>query len=207
MTEEVSAGDGRTRIVFLAIFASLFKMNVAMKRITLLIIITLATGFTCAAQMNRAFRKGYQGSIEIRNGAVFGKDKVGGMLQLTTLQGYRMGNGLFLGAGAGVSYDLVDDIVVFPLFLDAKYIFLDDKVSPFAAARTGFRMEGRDYLAPFVSISAGVDAGRFTIRLGYEYCSVRRMHREYNYTTDIVYLKNISFRKPSQLFCSFAVNF
>ena len=178
-----------------------------MKRIIIFILVTLISTSMVSAQTNRAYKKGYQGCVEVGNYAVFGKDKYGGMPQISTTQGYKTGTGIYLGVGAGVAYELVEDIPVFPFFLDAKYNFADTKVSPCIAARTGLRVS-YDYLAPFLSVAGGVDAGRFTIKVGYEYSSARMQEKQYANGYGNVYLGTITtYRKPSQLFCSFAVNF
>ena len=139
-----------------------------MKRIITLIFITLAVCFTSSAQTNRAFRKGFQGSVEIGNSAVFGKDKAGGLMELTLTPGYRTGYGLFLGAGMGIGYNLATDDYVIPAYFDAKYNFLDQKVSPFAGIRTGFRYNGSPQfsIGNLSPLSAGIDAGAFSIRHG-----------------------------------------
>lgn len=178
-----------------------------MKRVILLTFILLAASLTGFTQTNRAFRKGYQASVEIQNSAVFGKDKAGGMMQLSTLHGFRTGYGLFIGAGLGIGYNLLTDDYIIPLYLDAKYNFLDQKVSPFAGIRTGFRYNGspNQTLGDFIAVSGGIDAGAFSIRIGYEYGATRQRTANYNgnnWVSDIVVLQ-----KPSQLFCSFAVNF
>ena len=174
-----------------------------MKKI-LICILMMACSLAVSAQNNRAFKKGYQGDIEIGNYAVFGKGKFGGLIQATTTHGYRFGNGMFIGAGFGVGYDLaVDDGPVIPIYMDAKYNFLDAAVSPFASARTGIRFCGAsryEMFQPFIAIAGGIDVGRFSVKLGYDYGNVRAMtYVQYNRVQELY--------KPSQLFCSFAFKF
>lgn len=175
-----------------------------MRKLTLICALLLSCAFAGFAQNNRAFKKGYQGDVEISNYAVFGKDKYGGMILVTTTHGYRMGNGMFLGAGLGAGYDLASgDGPVIPLFMDAKYNFLDAAVSPFASARTGIRFCGAawyDMFQPFIAVAAGVDAGRFSVKLGYDYGNIRQ--NAYRPSGREVVLS-----KPSQWFCSFAIKF
>ena len=126
------------------------------------------------------------------------------MIQATTTHGYRFGNGMFIGAGFGVGYDLaVDDGPVIPIYMDAKYNFLDAAVSPFASARTGIRFCGAsryEMFQPFIAIAGGIDVGRFSVKLGYDYGNVRAMtYVQYNRVQELY--------KPSQLFCSFAFKF
>ncbi len=176
-----------------------------MRKLTLICALLLCCAFAGFAQNNRAFKKGYQGDVEISNYAVFGKGKYGGMILVTTTHGYRMGNGMFLGAGLGAGYDLASGSgPVIPLFLDAKYNFLDTAVSPFASVRTGIRFCGSarlEMFQPFIAVAAGVDAGRFSVKLGYDYGNIRQ-YVYGAYTTHDILLS-----KPSQWFCSFAIKF
>ena len=171
-----------------------------MKKIIIACIILLSCASMASAQNNRAFKKGYQGDIEIGNYAVFGKDKAGAMVQVSTTHGYRTGTGMFLGLGVGFGYDMYIADPYGSAFMDAKYNFIDTKVSPFASARTGLRFGGFGSVEPFISIAGGVDSGRFSVKLGYDYGNVHQ--DEYLNGTRVSY-----FRKPSQLFCSFAVKF
>ena len=175
-----------------------------MRKLIFICALLLSCAFVGSAQNNRAFKKGYQGDIEIGNYAVFGKDKFGGLIQATTTHGYRFGNGMFIGAGFGVGYDLaVDDGPVIPFYMDAKYNFLDAAVSPFASVRTGCRYSGSprtEMFQPFIAIAGGIDVGRFSVKLGYDYGNVRAMtYVQYNRVQELY--------KPSQLFCSFAFKF
>lgn len=153
-----------------------------------------------SAQESRMFRRGYRGNVEIGNYAVFGKDKVGGIAQLTTTQGFSFGDGAFVGAGFGMGVDLNQEIF-FPLFLDAKYNFIDRRTSPFAAVRTGLRYGlDDDYISYGISLGGGVDFGRHSIRIGYEYSvSSMQTYVSPNYVTQ--------YAKPNFFFCSFAFNF
>jgi len=171
-----------------------------MKKILIACLILLSCASMASAQNNRAFKKGYQGDIEIGNYAVFGKDKAGSTVQVSTTHGYCTGTGMFLGAGIGLGYDMFVDGVMGSVFMDAKYNFIDTKVSPFASVRTGIRSAEDESIQPFISIAGGIDTGRFSIKLGYDYGNV--CSRDYYSGKWIP-----SFRKPSQLFCSFAFKF
>ena len=149
------------------------------------------------------FRKGYRGSVEIGNYAVFGKDKYGGLAQISVTQGYSFGNGAFVGLGLGIATDLGGSPII-PLYMDAKYNFINGKVSPFASVRTGLRFSPThsEYLSVGIALGGGVDFGRFSVKLGYEYSASRQFAynpQTSNYTE--------YFSKPSVLFCSFAFNF
>lgn len=164
----------------------------------------MACSMAVSAQTNRAFKKGYEGNIEIGNYAVFGKDKYGALIQATTTHGYRTGTGMFLGLGLGIAYDAVTEAPEIPVFMDAKYNFVDAAVSPFVSARSGLRFSGdyrNEMFQPFIAVSGGVDTGRFTVKLGYDYGNVRK--KEYPpYSSHITVIT-----KPSQWFCSFAIKF
>lgn len=175
-----------------------------MKRLLLFLALSLMMATSALAQENLSYKKGYQGNVEISNGLVFGKDRVGSVMQLTSVHGGRFGNGMYLGAGLGLGYNLTLDEIYVPLFLDAKYNFLDASVSPFAAVRTGCCLGGMDgfCLTPFVSVGAGVDFGRFSVRLGYEYDSQRYEIFGYHDSSNVVTLS-----KSSKLVCAFSFNF
>ena len=165
------------------------------------IVLLLALGcITLSAQESRMFRRGYRGNVEIGNYAVFGKDIYGGIAQLTTTQGFSLGDGAFVGLGLGAGLDLNGELFL-PVYLDAKYNFIDRNTSPFAAVRTGLRFGLDDgYVGYCISLGGGVDFGRYTIRLGYEY-SVSKITEYQRY--EVVY----RYGKPNMLVCSFAFNF
>lgn len=178
------------------------KTNRTMKKAFVVLLILLSTASVASAQTNRAFKKGYRATIEVTNSAVFGKNKIGGLIQANTTHGYRFGDGFFLGAGFGIGYDMLADDFFIPLYMDAKYNFLDQKISPFVNLRTGIRYNGgvHEQFADFISVSGGVDTGRFSVKLGYEYGATRR--RTWTRQGGAVE----AFEKPSQLFCSFVFN-
>ena len=72
-----------------------------MKKTALLFVLILSCA-VLSAQESRMFRRGYRGNLEIGNYAVFGKDKVGGIAQMTTTQGFSFGDGAFVGLGLGL---------------------------------------------------------------------------------------------------------
>ncbi len=174
-----------------------------MRKLIFICALLLSCACVASAQNNRAFKKGYEGSIELGNYAVFGKEKAGAMIQAATTHGYRFGNGMFFGVGIGLGYDFDSRGAVIPAFLDAKYNFVDAGVSPFISARTGLRVweEGPEYgRQPFIAVAAGVDAGHLSVKLGYDYGD--------RYVEKVAAGQRISgFIKPSQLFCSFAFKF
>lgn len=172
-----------------------------MRKTLLFLLLTLCT-LTLSAQESRMFRKGYRANIEIGNYTIIGKDQYGGLVQVTTSQGYSFGNGAYVGLGFGAGPGL-DGSVYIPLFMDAKYNFIDNKVSPFASVRTGIRFspETSNYISWGFSLGGGVDFGRFSVKLGYEYSAAKAWYVQPrgNYEAAL--------SKPSMLFCSFAFNF
>jgi hypothetical protein len=171
-----------------------------MKKALLFLILTLCT-LTLSAQESRMFRKGYRGSVEIGNYAIFGKDIYGGIAQLTVTQGYSFGNGAFVGLGIGVGIDPIGESYI-PFYMDAKYNFIDGQVSPFASVRTGMRLGiSRSFQSFNIDLGGGVDFGRFSIKLGYEFATTCAL------VVDSRYGHSWSMGKPSMLFCSFAFNF
>ena len=161
-----------------------------MRKTLLFLLLTLCT-LTLSAQESRTYRKGYRGNIEIGNYTIIGKDKYGGLAQITTSQGYSFGNGAYIGLGLGAGFDL-----------DAKYNFIDNKVSPFASVRAGIRFspEVNEYLSYGFAIGGGVDFGRYSVKLGYEYNAAKASIYSQGRYEEI-------YSKPSLLFCSFAFNF
>ena len=161
------------------------------------LLLTIALSLICVssfAQTSRSFKKGYSASLEIGNAVVFGRDMFGGMAQVATVHGYRAGTGVFVGVGLGGLYDMAVPDYAVSLFLDGKYNFVDNKVSPFAAVRTGYRYKGKPSMSGnYVDVAVGVDAGVISVRLGYERFS-RLINGE-------------SLSKGNSLFCSFAVAF
>ena len=170
-----------------------------MKKTALLFVLILSCA-VLSAQESRMFRRGYRGNLEIGNYAVFGKDKVGGIAQMTTTQGFSFGDGAFVGLGLGLGVDL-NGSFFFPVFLDAKYNFIDRRTSPFAAVRTGLRYgPDEEYVSYGISLGGGMDFGRYSIRVGYEYSvSKTTTYVQHGYANQYV--------KPNFLFCSFAFNF
>ena len=83
-----------------------------------------------------------------------------------------------------------------------KYNFIDNKVSPFAAVRAGIRFspEVNEYLSYGFAIGGGVDFGRYSVKLGYEYNAAKASIYSQGRYEEI-------YSKPSLLFCSFAFNF
>jgi len=179
-----------------------------MRKLIFICALLLLCASMASAQNNRAFKKGYEGNVEYSTFAVFGKGKLGSQIQLSTTHGYRTGWGIFLGAGAGLDYDFYLSDTALTAFLDAKYNFVDATVSPFVETRSGVRCYDNshsDVAQPFISIAGGIDTGRFSVKLGYDYSNVTV--DVYQHPKNGGYHVGTANRKPSQLFCSFAVKF
>jgi len=153
-----------------------------------------------SAQNNRAFKKGYQGNIELGSYYVTTQDMTGVAYQLTTTQGFRSGNGMYYGLGFGVAYNVWQNNFIVPVFLEAKYNFIDTKVSPFLALRTG-AYAADNVIIPFMNVSTGVDLKRIAFRVGYEagsasYGVYARGH-----------FSGYTYEQSQRVFCSIAFKF
>lgn len=91
------------------------------------------SGAAGAQTPNRYYAKGYEGAVEIGLGQA--------PLELMTVHGYRFGNGLYTGLGAGMLWSMPQNFdpndIVPVAFGDIKYSFLNSKFSPFVLARFG----------------------------------------------------------------------
>lgn len=171
-----------------------------------------------SAQSNRAFKKGYRGSVEMSAGVVNGRiqqdfqlySNVGKEMQpeeiirFATIHGYSFGTGLFVGAGLGYNFTLINSAQYASVFVDAKYNFKDAPASPFMESRLGYNMFGEtrsDNGGAFFSIIGGVQTGRFSVSVGYEYCPLKQYNRVSN--SSFVW----SFYSMNMYFLSFAFDF
>ena len=165
---------------------------------------------TAFAQTNRAWKKGYHGNLELGTSAMTMKMMGNGgvepdeMIRLSSTHGYAFGNGLFLGAGAGCNFQLIEELHFASVFLDVKYNLADVSVSPFIEGRTGYNYCINKYNeigGLFVSTAAGVDFGRMSARLGYELAPVKENIRSNNGRL------SYSLCTSNQFFFSLAFNF
>ncbi len=141
---------------------------------------------------------GYAGNISF----AIGKDFVdGSSMDLLTSHGYSFGNGLYLGMGTGVltnhfAADMggVGAQITVPLFADIKYSFINKRVSPYIALKTGIGLLTDDVAFPsclYVAPSVGVDIGRFSLGITYAYERNLLKHYDSNQATSAatMYLK------------------
>lgn len=146
---------------------------------------------TAFAQTNKAFKKGYRGSVEVGTGVAGGTMQKGFLtigkeanaedqwkpaefMNISTVHGYQLGNGVFLGIGLGWSFEMLDGMQYGSAFADIKYNIVDASASPFVEGRTGYRINsnlgGRGTEGLFISAAGGVDFGPFSASLGFDYC-------------------------------------
>ena len=93
-----------------------------------------------------------------------------GEIGFTTIHGKTFGNGVFLGGGIGFSYPVLDweTCLTVPIFIDAKYSVLNQRVSPFVEAKIGTMFFYGSDVGMFLSPVLGVDIGRWSIFVSYE---------------------------------------
>lgn len=84
-----------------------------------------------------------------------------------SVHGYSFGNGAFLGGGIGLMVTSNEEVAV-PVFLEAKYAFLDSALTPFVSMRGGFRYMDSYNSAVYISPAVGVDIGDFSVSLAYQ---------------------------------------
>lgn len=95
-------------------------------------------------------------------------------IELTTTHGGTFDNGFFIGVGSGLSYDL-SKMITMPVFVEGRYNFVEGDISPLLACRLGGNFILDDYRSNrrggglTVSPAAGVDFGRFSLQVFYQY--------------------------------------
>ena len=140
---------------------------------TIVLILLLVSMAVCSSAREKGgnpyYKTGYRGSIGMHLG---GRNARLGEIGFTTIHGKTFGNGVFLGGGIGLNYPVLDidtDMcLTVPIFIDAKYSALDQRVSPFIEAKIGTMFfYGSDW-GMFLSPVFGVDIGRWSIFVSYE---------------------------------------
>lgn len=170
-------------------------------KLKLIIFVTglvMVSSAAVSAQTSRYYKKGYHGSFELGTGVGVGKmdagfvlddnhvflgeQKPGELIRLSTVHGYSLGNGIFIGGGLGWNFELFEGAQYASAFADMKYNFFDASVCPFIEGRAGyyFQTNGPRYETGgmFVSVATGVDFGRFSARLGYEFSPLKQNYRD-----------------------------
>lgn len=181
-----------------------------MRKIFVFLICAILFASTAFAQTNRAWKKGYHGNLELGASAMTLKtmgsssaepDEV---IRLSTTHGYAFGNGVFIGAGAGCNFLLIENVQFASVFMDVKYNFVDASASPFIEGRTGYNYctsQKNETGGLFVSTAAGVDFGRMSARIGYELAPIKENVRASNGALSYVLCTS------NQFFFSLAFNF
>ena len=92
---------------------------------------------------------------------------------ITSSHGYSFGNGLYVGGGAGFAAEWNgkdEPLYLVPVFADVKYSFINRLASPFVSLKGGAYADiTNSGLRTFANPAVGVDIGRFSINVGYEY--------------------------------------
>ena len=161
-----------------------------MKKNTLIfVVLAILLAVPVSAKDNKALKKGYHGNLELGTSAMtmkmMGNSSVepDEMIRLSSTHGYAFGNGVFIGAGAGCNFQLIEDLHYASVFMDVKYNFVDASASPFIEGRTGYNYcinKYNDIGGVFVSTAAGVDFGRMSARIGYELAPIKENVRASN---------------------------
>lgn len=118
---------------------------------------------------HRMFRRGYRADIQLAANTY--KQSF-----ISTSHGYSFGNGLYVGGGAAFGVEYQPDFNATPfylssLFVDGKYTLTQWRVAPFIALRMGSIVTVEDNPAGrfFINPAVGVDWGRISLKVGYEY--------------------------------------
>ena len=138
---------------------------------TILLILLLVSMAVCSSARGKGgnpyYKTGYRGSIGMHLGGI---NSYLGEIGFTTIHGKTFGNGVFLGGGIGFSYPVLDweTCLTVPIFIDAKYSVLNQRVSPFVEAKIGTMFFYGSDVGMFLSPVLGVDIGRWSIFVSYE---------------------------------------
>lgn len=114
------------------------------------------------------FKRGYRANIGLAA-------SIPDMWEITTSHGFSFGNGIYLGGGVGFAAEFTPTYkstptYLTPLFADFKYSFDNRHTSPFINISTGAYADITNIgIRYFLNPSLGVDIGRFSISVGYEY--------------------------------------
>lgn len=113
---------------------------------------------------------GYAGNVGIELGGIVER---GVSAAILTEHGYQFGFGLFTGIGTGVIYtpEAELSIAAIPFFLDVRYRFMDGEASPFVSMKFGGCYYYDTSFGLYAAPSVGVDIGRWSLFLKYDYRS------------------------------------
>lgn len=129
------------------------------------LILFLLLLFVCGSSTfagNQLVKSGYTGNISLSVTPQYGFS-----VDFTTSHGYSFGNGLWMGAGAGISFSSIYDGIFIPIYTEAKYSFMKDaKASPFVDCKLGF-MTNTEKVYVLLNPIVGVDINSFSIFTSY----------------------------------------
>ena len=132
------------------------------------------------------YMSGYRWNIEIDAGSTLSRTFA---VSASTSHGYRTGNGMYFGAGAGITFNPNDyAYVTVPIFADWKYSFMNKDCSPYLAVKVGTELNLEDLTAGLMfKPSVGVDVGKFSMHFGYGFCNGKTSitaigYKEYKFT-------------------------
>ena len=141
-----------------------------MKKLILIAAAVMLAAMSASAQGNKAFEKGYRGSVGVGGNVSVTKGWPNSAVELTTSHGYSFGDGMYVGAGVGFNLDMSGVDVGIPVFLDVKYNLVDWKLSPYIDCRMGMEFmtyENLDY-GFLASPGIGFDYRDMSLRVGYK---------------------------------------
>ncbi len=123
--------------------------------------------FADTVSTSRMYRRHYRADIELSwsNPNTWG---------ITSSHGYSSGNGLYVGGGAGFAAEFIANqasaAYLIPVFADVKYSFMNKLASPFVSLKAGGYADVTNTdMRTFANPAVGVDIGRFSVKVGYEY--------------------------------------
>lgn len=124
--------------------------------------------FIGKAQNNPYYERGTIGYVEGSVGFIQHSSMSG---SISCGYGAKLGNGVYMGLGLGAYYKYYvnPSSILFPYYLEGKYSFLNDSLSPFVSARVGGALYSNDtilYLSPAIGFSLNE---KWAIDVRYEY--------------------------------------
>lgn len=137
-----------------------------MRRTTIALLVLLLCFPSAHGQNHKLYKEGYCGNISAISGIVMAKGISDREFSIETCHGHSFGNGAFFGGGIGAK-NLSGGVIVIPIFVDFKYAFLDDKLSPFLDLKGGL-LAGSTYGSSFIRLGGGVDCGILSMGLNYQ---------------------------------------
>ena len=162
-----------------------------------------------SAQENRMYRTGFYADVSFSTGVTFGAmtrgeatatgREVDGIMDIPVSMmlggGWCFGNGVYVGIGTGLLWDIALDFesmadFIWPLYAEVRFTFADRKLSPFVGLSAGIcSIDGFDYMTfpgPYLAFTTGVSLSQHWSvfgRLSYGKC--------YNQSPPVVYKEGV----------------